>query len=137
MARIKITDLDHIVLNVGNIEQSLLFYTEIVGLTGERVDEFKAGKVGFPSVRINAATIIDLFPNKERSHPRTGAKVDGNLNHFCLVVGADDFADTVDYLKEMQIGIREGPVSRWGARGRATSVYFLDPDGNEIEIRCY
>ena len=35
------------------------------GLEGERVDEFKAGKVGFPSVRINAATIIDLFPNKD------------------------------------------------------------------------
>ena len=137
MARIKITDLDHIVLNVGDIEQSLIFYTEILGLTGERVDEFKAGKVGFPSVRINAATIIDLFPNKERSAPRAGAKVDGNLNHFCLVVGADDFAGTVDYLKEKQIGIREGPVSRWGARGRATSVYFLDPDGNEIEIRAY
>ena len=137
MARIKITDLDHIVLNVGDIEQSLIFYTEILGLTGERVDEFNAGKVGFPSVRINAATIIDLFPNKDRSHPRTGAKVDGNLNQLCLVVGADDFADTVDYLKEKQIGIREGPVSRWGARGRATSVYFHDPDGNEIEIRCY
>jgi len=67
MARIKITDLDHIVLNVDDIEQSLKFYTEILGLSGERVDEFKAGKVGFPSVRINAATIIDLFPNKERS----------------------------------------------------------------------
>jgi catechol 2,3-dioxygenase-like lactoylglutathione lyase family enzyme len=116
MARIKITDLDHIVLNVGNIEQSLLFYTEILGLTGERVDEFKAGKVGFPSVRINAATIIDLFPNKERSYPRAGAKVDGNLNHFCLVVGADDFADTVDYLKEKQIGI---PRRAGVALGRA------------------
>ena len=55
MARIKITDLDHIVLNVGDIEQSLKFYTEVLGLSGERVDEFKAGKVGFPSVRINAA----------------------------------------------------------------------------------
>jgi catechol 2,3-dioxygenase-like lactoylglutathione lyase family enzyme len=28
-------------------------------------------------------------------------------------------------------------VSRWGARGQAMSVYFLDPDGNEIEVRCY
>jgi catechol 2,3-dioxygenase-like lactoylglutathione lyase family enzyme len=54
-----------------------------------------------------------------------------------LVVGANDFAGITDYLKENNISIREGPVSRWGARGRATSVYFLDPDGNEIEIRCY
>ena len=64
-------------------------------------------------------------------------KFNGNLNHFCLVVAAENFAGAIDDLKDNQIAIREGPVSRWGARGRATSVYFLDPDGNEIEIRCY
>ena len=64
MARIKITEMDHIVLNVSDIERSLTFYTEVLGLKGERVEEFKSGKVGFPSVRINDGTIIDLFPTK-------------------------------------------------------------------------
>jgi glyoxylase I family protein len=137
MARIKITELDHIVLNVSDIDRSLQFYTEVLGLQGERVDEFRAGKVGFPSVRISAGTIIDLFPKKDNSRSLTDEKNDGNLNHFCLVTGANDFTGIVDYLKENKISVREGPVSRWGARGRATSVYFLDPDGNEIEIRCY
>lgn len=137
MPRMKITELDHIVLNVGDIHRSLKFYTEVLGLTGERIEEFKAGKVGFPSVRINDATIIDLFPTQEDSRRRSGEKTHGNLNHFCLVVGAADFAGVLDDLKENQIAVREGPVSRWGARGQATSVYFLDPDGNEIEIRCY
>ncbi len=62
MERIKITELDHIVLNVGDIHRSLKFYTDVLGLQAERLDEFKAGKVGFPSVRINGDTIIDLFP---------------------------------------------------------------------------
>ena len=137
MARIKITELDHIVLNVSDIDHSLQFYSEVLGLQGERVDEFRAGKVGFPSVRINAGTIIDLFPKKDKSRSVTDEKNNGNLNHFCLVAGANDFTGIVDYLKENKISVREGPVSRWGARGRATSVYFLDPDGNEIEIRCY
>jgi catechol 2,3-dioxygenase-like lactoylglutathione lyase family enzyme len=137
MSRIKITELDHIVLNVSDIDRSLQFYSEVLGLQGERVDEFRAGKVGFPSVRINAGTIIDLFPKKDNSRSVTDEKNNGNLNHFCLVAGANDFTGIVDYLKENKISVREGPVSRWGARGRATSVYFLDPDGNEIEIRCY
>ena len=137
MARIKITELDHIVLNVSDIDRSLQFYSEVLGLQGERVDEFRAGKVGFPSVRINAGTIIDLFPKKDNSRSVTDEKNNGNLNHFCLVAGANDFTGIVGYLKENKISVREGPVSRWGARGRATSVYFLDPDGNEIEIRCY
>jgi catechol 2,3-dioxygenase-like lactoylglutathione lyase family enzyme len=138
MSGIKISELDHIVLNVGDIERSLKFYTGVMGLKAERLDEFRSGKVGFPSVRINADTIIDLFPSQERqSRDNVGEKTAGNLNHFCMVTGKEDFAGIVDYLKENSIAIREGPVSRWGARGRATSVYFLDPDGNEIEIRCY
>lgn len=136
MARIKVTGLDHIVLNVMDIDRSLKFYTGVLGLPGERVKEFREGKVGFPSVRINAGTIIDLFPvSKPADAPQTGDK--GNLNHFCLVVGQEDFAEIGDYLNDNGVAIKQGPVSRWGARGRATSVYFFDPDGNEIEIRAY
>jgi catechol 2,3-dioxygenase-like lactoylglutathione lyase family enzyme len=138
MKRIKVTELDHIVLNVSDIDRSLAFYIEILGLTAERVNEFKAGEVGFPSVRINQDTIIDLFPNKDtEKDPVAREKGEGNLNHFCMVVGPEDFSGIVDYLKDNGVMVHAGPVSRWGARGRATSVYFLDPDGNEIEIRCY
>ena len=139
MDRIRVTELDHIVLNVGDINRSLKFYTEDLGLQPERLEEFRSGKVGFPSVRINDDTIIDLFPSKDPGSEarQPSEKNNRNLNHFCLVVGQEDFSGIVNYLTQRQISIREGPVSRWGARGRATSVYFFDPDGNEIEIRCY
>ena len=137
MGNFTITALDHIVLNVGDIDRALQFYTGVLHLAGERVELFKQGKVGFPSVRINDATIIDLFPRKSLDRHPVSEKVDGNLNHLCLVVEADHFAGLLEDLKANQIAIREGPVSRWGARGQATSVYFLDPDGNEVEIRCY
>ena len=137
MAKINIIELDHIVLNVGDIDRSLKFYTEVLGLKGERVDEFRSGKVSFPSVRITEQTIIDLFPNKDRAGDSNSATAVRNLNHFCLVVGADSFSGIVDYLAENHVRVRQGPVSRWGAQGRATSVYFANPDGNEIEIRCY
>ena len=139
MDRIRVTELDHIVLNVGDINRSLKFYTEDLGLQPERLEEFRSGKVRFPSVRINDDTIIDLFPIKDAGAEarQPSEKNNRNLNHFCMVVGQEDFSGIVNYLTQRQISIREGPVSRWGARGRATSVYFLDPDGNEIEIRCY
>jgi catechol 2,3-dioxygenase-like lactoylglutathione lyase family enzyme len=137
MGKFKITALDHIVLNVGDIERALQFYTGVLGLAGERVEQFRAGKVGFPSVRIDDATIIDLFPRKTPDSHSVSEKVDGNLNHVCLVVDAGDFAGVIEDLTAKQIAIREGPVSRWGARGQGTSVYFLDPDGNEVEIRYY
>jgi catechol 2,3-dioxygenase-like lactoylglutathione lyase family enzyme len=132
MKPIKVTELDHIVLNVSDIDRSLDFYANVLGLKIERLDEFRAGKIGFPSARINEHTIIDLFPSKE-----SGEKRQANLNHFCVVVEKEDFSGIEDYLKTRGVSILNGPISRWGARGRATSVYFHDPDKNEIEIRSY
>src|SRR4051794_11062921 len=124
MKPIQVTELDHIVLNVKDIDRALEFYAAVLGLKIERLEEFRAGKIGFPSARINEHTIIDLFPAKEPSHRP------GNLNHFCLVVEKEDFSGIVDYLKQHGVAILTGPISRWGARGRATSVYFHDPDEN-------
>jgi catechol 2,3-dioxygenase-like lactoylglutathione lyase family enzyme len=137
MNPIQITELDHIVLNVADIDRSLEFYRGVLGLKVERLEEFKSGKVGFPSVRINGDTIIDLFPTKRPGVPAPPQNTAPNLNHFCMVIGAEDFSGIVQYLKEHGVGVHQGPISRWGARGRATSVYFHDPDGNEIELRCY
>jgi len=135
MKPIMVTELDHIVLNVRDIDKTLEFYTGVLGLKGERVQEFKEGKIGFPSVRINEHTLIDFSPVERNSSD--GEKANGNLSHFCLVVDQGDFSGIVDYMKNHGVQIRTGPISRWGARGRATSIYFLDPDGNEIEIRSY
>lgn len=138
MKPIKVVELDHIVLNVGDIDRSLDFYANVLGLQIERLDEFRAGKIGFPSARINEHTIIDLFPSKKGAATNSaGEQARQNLNHFCLVVEKDDFSGIVDYLKTRGVSILNGPIARWGARGRATSVYFHDPDKNEVEIRCY
>ena len=37
MDRIKVTELDHIVLNVENIDRSLNFYVDVLGLQAERL----------------------------------------------------------------------------------------------------
>ena len=133
MKNFRIMAMDHIVLNVADIDRSLAFYMEVLGLQGERVVEFKQGKVGFPSVRISGDTLIDLMETKETA--ADGAR--RNLNHFCLVSDETDLPALVEELRGKGVPIVREPVSRWGARGQATSIYVLDPDGNEVEIRCY
>src|ERR1700754_5188112 len=111
MEKIKITELDHIVLNVADIDRSLKFYIDVLGLQAERLDEFKAGKVGFPSVRINGDTIIDLFPIRGTGDTSNQTeKRQGNLNHFCMAVAQQDFSGIVGYLAQYGIPVREGPV---------------------------
>ncbi len=89
--------------------------------------------MGFPSVRINGDTVIDLM-----TRPADSAEgVSQNLNHYCMVTQPVDLAELAESLGAQGVTVLRGPVSRWGARGQATSIYILDPDENEIEIRCY
>jgi catechol 2,3-dioxygenase-like lactoylglutathione lyase family enzyme len=132
MNPLRITAMDHIVLNVSDVERSLAFYTEMLGLKPERVEEFRSGKVGFPSVRISESTLIDLVSDgAEQGSSRR------NLNHFCLTAQEIDLGALADDLEAKGVTITVRPASRWGARGQATSIYILDPDENEIEIRHY
>ncbi len=128
---------DHIVINVVDIDKMVKFYTEVLQLPGERLEEFTAGQVPFPSVRLSADSIIDLFPKKmwEKTNPNEVCRP--NLNHFCFATDEAGSKALETRLKEQGVVIEEGPVKRWGAHGSGTSIYFNDPEGNTIEVRYY
>jgi catechol 2,3-dioxygenase-like lactoylglutathione lyase family enzyme len=128
---IEVTGLDHIVLKVADVERSLAWYMEEIGLPGERVEEWRAGEVFFPSVRIDARTIIDLFGG---APARGRGDQPPNLDHLCLVVAPTDLAAVA---ASGRFDVVEGPVRRWGAQGAGTSLYVRDPDGNVVELRYY
>ncbi|MXX80946.1 MAG: VOC family virulence protein [Chloroflexi bacterium] len=125
---VRITALDHIVLRVSDVERSLRWYTERLGLAPVRVEQWRAGECPFPSVRVSAETIIDLIEG-DVDHDRR------NLDHFCMVVSADDLA-AARSSDEFEI-VRDPDFELYGARGYADGLYIVDPDGNEIELRSY
>jgi len=132
---VKIREMDHIVLRVRDVEKSLHFYTEVLGLQPERIAQFKAGEVRFPSVRLNDDTIIDLFPSPDmeplaRTAPR-------NQDHFCMVIEPTNMDQLKREFQAMGIEIQAGPGPRWGAHGNGTSLYVYDPDDNVVELRYY
>lgn len=129
--------IDHIVLNVTDIEKMISFYSEVLQLRVERLEEFRAEKVPFPSVRLNDDTIIDLFPKEMWQKTASAGPGRENLNHFCMALCKNDWDALGERLKENAVAIKEGPVPRWGAHGIGTSIYFLDPEGTMIEARYY
>ncbi len=131
MADLRVVAMDHIVLRVSDVERSLLFYSDVLGLQGERVEAYRAGQAPFPSVRISADTLIDIV-----AAPR-GNDAARNLDHFCLVTEATDLGALAAGLRAKGVTIVAEPVRRWGAHGWATSIYIKDPDENEVELRCY
>jgi catechol 2,3-dioxygenase-like lactoylglutathione lyase family enzyme len=122
---ISVTGFDHLVINVRDVEKSLRFYCDQLGLEPVRVEEWRRRESPFPSVRACESTIIDLIQKA-----RTGE----NTDHFCLVVEPVDF----DELKDSgRFTVVDGPGRRFGARGDGTSLYVQDPDGNVVELRYY
>ncbi len=129
--------MDHIVLNMKTDEKMIHFYTKVLQLASERLEEYHAGKVPFPSVRLNTNTIIDLFPKRMWQHDTQTEEINTNLNHFCIAVKKPAWEDLWKRLQVNNIDIEEGPVLRWGSRGTGTSIYFRDPEKNLIEARYY
>jgi catechol 2,3-dioxygenase-like lactoylglutathione lyase family enzyme len=125
---LRIQAVDHLVLVVADVERSVAWYRDVLGLEVLRYREWKDREVPFPSVRVSPISIIDIVAG-ERGPGR------GNVDHFCLVL--EDGTDLAALRDGGDFDVVEGPVTRSGARGDATSLYVRDPDGNVVELRHY
>jgi extradiol dioxygenase family protein len=128
--------LDHIVLNVRDVERALQFYTDVIGLAAERVAEYRKGELPFPSLRIGADSIIDLLPPEIWG----GSEPDErrmNVDHFCLAVDAGSWPALAQRLQAAGVVYELGPMLLSGARGNGMAVYVRDPEGNRLELRYY
>ncbi len=131
---VKITEMDHIVLRVKDVDASLKFYTETLGLKPERIEQWRAGEVRFPSARLNDDTIIDLFGSDQEPIARDGAR---NQDHFCMVIEQTDMEVLKTKFEALGVDIQAGPGKRWGSHGDGISLYVYDPDENVVELRHY
>ena len=126
---LRVYGFDHLVLRCADVETTLAWYVDRLGLAPVRLEEWRAGAAPFPSARVDAGTIIDFI-----AAPPGGPPDDGRLDHMCLVVDENSVGQVVN---DPSFEVVDGPGPRFGARGVATSVYVRDPDGLVVELRCY
>lgn len=123
----KIKGIAEIVLNVHNIEASLKFYQEVLGLEviGRPGPVFL--KAGDPAVSIPQMVVLFPLPPETVGFdkPRT-------LHHLALEVAPDDFDSEEQRLKKLGYEIRYGKHPVISSR----TMYVDDPDGNEVEFIC-
>lgn len=120
-----ILGLDHVVLTVRDPEGAAAFYTRVLDLP---VVRFGQGRIALQAGRqkIN----LQSLGQETRNHACIGS---GDL---CLLTDREPEA-VVARLRERGVEVVEGPVTKTGALGAFTSVYFRDPDGNLIELSRY
>lgn len=123
-----ITSIDHIVLTVGNIEESIIFYTSVLGMTVETfANDRKALKFGSQKINLHEQG-REFKPNALKALPGS--------QDLCFITNTNT-KEAIKHVQNKGIEIIEGPVERTGAKGLIISFYFRDPDNNLIEVANY
>ena len=120
---------DHTIVRVNDLEESVAFWVEYLGL----VD---AGRDGpFAVLRIDEGSQVQLAPWGTEGHEHFAFAMDAETFDRCfekLRSAGVPYGDRFDAATNMQ-----GPGEETGARGPGRTVYFFDPNRHLLEIRCY
>ena len=145
---IDVVDLDHVALRVTDLEESLAFYRDLLGLPVRDRDRYEAGEVPYVAVVAGGRHLhlvpIDEESDGERNGGRDGNSFDVGGEHICLLVRSDDMrtaAEMEELLDEIEAAGYEveadEPVKRYGAYGRDWAAYVRDPDGRRVELKLH
>ncbi len=124
---LKLKAIDHVGLVVTDMDRSLRFYCEALGLELLRRSDREGGvtsavlKVG--SQEINMFCNADSTPVAKDG----GASV---VDHFCFEVERAPIDDVVAALSKAGIAVAKGPIKRRDG----TSLFLSDPDGCRVEL---
>ncbi|MEM1003354.1 MAG: VOC family protein [Bacteroidota bacterium] len=124
----KIDRIDHIVLTFRDIEQTIQFYTEVLGM---KAIVFGTGRkaLTFGNQKIN------LHEKGKEFEPKANFPTCGSTD-LCFIATTKIEAIKAE-LANKKIEIEEGIVERTGAIGKIRSIYLRDPDDNLIELSNY
>jgi len=123
-----IDHIDHIVLTTRDLEGSIRFYRDVLGMPLERFATPDGERLAlkFGSQKIN------LHEWGREFTPRAHVAVPGSLD-LCFIA-AVPLEEVIAKLEAAGVPILEGPVMKTGAVSKIRSVYVRDPDLNLVEI---
>lgn len=121
--------LDHLILPVNDVDASVAWYQDVLGLTTD-------GTTGpFTVLRVTPDLTIQLAP----------FGTEGGY-HLAFAMAPEEFDTTFGRIRDLGIeygdsfhavGNMQGPGIEAGARGDGASVYAFDPSRHLVEIRTY
>ncbi len=129
--RFTIDRIDHIVLNVKDVEISAAWYQRVLGM--ERED---FGAEGRTALKFGGQKINLRPADHDLGSWITGANTGAGAGDVCFITAIPPM-DVVAHLHDCGVMIVQGPIERAGALGPIQSVYCRDPDGTLVEIASY
>ncbi len=128
----RITAPDHTNWRVRDLEASLGFYRDVLGLEPFGLEEYRRGERPLVSLRVTEEFILHLTPDPEfeRAH-------EGGYDHLALMVEDAEPDELAQRLQSKGVEVEKQFESITGARGEGPALYLRDPDGYRIELKFY
>jgi catechol 2,3-dioxygenase-like lactoylglutathione lyase family enzyme len=121
----KIKGIDHLVITVQDIDETIAFYNRVLGMAAVTFAKGRKALV-FGTQKIN------LHKAGEEIMPHGKNPVPGSTD-LCFITETP-MPQVISHLASCNVKILAGPLQRPGAVSSLLSAYIRDPDGNLIEI---
>jgi catechol 2,3-dioxygenase-like lactoylglutathione lyase family enzyme len=119
--------LDHIALEVSDLDRAIKFYTEKLGFVLHSRATNEEQQEDFCFLK-SEGTTIELISDLEKTYGQKPQFHRPYCPHICFVT--DDMERTLKELRSKDIEVIRGPFE---ISDEETWVYFADPDGNVLE----
>ncbi len=126
---ISIKGIDHVALNVRDIDKSVEFYTKVIGL---KVTEREPSKPGIEYFLDCGPSLIGIIQAKDLDHKHGFENEGVGANHFSFRIHAKDFDPMIAHLEKHHVRIEFAKK-----REKSWSLYFYDLDGNKLEATAW
>jgi catechol-2,3-dioxygenase len=127
--KIVVKGIDHVAINVRDLEKSVDFYTRVIGLNITQREPSKPGKEYFLDA---GSSLLGLIQSEDLTDCHF-FKNDGlGANHFSIRIDARDFDGFIRHLEDFQVRIEYAKK-----REKSWSMYFYDIDGNKVEATAW
>ena len=128
----KVVGADHTNFRVRDLDASVGFYRDVLGLEPFGLEEYHRGERPIVSLRVTEQFILHLTPDPEFERGSTGG-----YDHLALVVEDAKPDELAEHLRKSDVEVEKQFESISGALGEGPALYVRDPDGYRVELKFY
>lgn len=126
---IKIQGIDHVAFNVRDLDKTVKFYTEVIGL---KITSREPSKPGVEYFLDCGNSLLGIIQAKDLDHNHPFAHEGLGANHFSFRIHSNDFELMIAHLEKNGVKIEYAKK-----RPKSWSLYFYDVDGNKLEATAW